>query len=184
MSILWNRLRYLLSPQFDIYEQVAKHVHGKIADIGCGTGFGTHLLTNDSNAIYAYELDNEALKFAKRAFPLDGVTYSYGDITKGIEERDFDFVVMIDVIEHIEDDLKSLQNVSGMLKADGCFICSTPNRLSRYRMSDNHVREYSPVELLEFLSLVFSSVDILNYEFKRDDSMYINPLIGYAMERA
>ena len=34
---LWSRLRYMLSPQFDIYETVSKVVHGDVADIGCGT---------------------------------------------------------------------------------------------------------------------------------------------------
>lgn len=180
MSILWNRLRYMLSPQFDVYEQIVKHVHGKIADIGCGTGFGTHLLTNGGNKVYAYEVDSEALKFAERAFPSDRVVYSYGNIVKGIEEGDFDFVIMVDVLEHIGDDLKALQNINKMLKYGGYFICSTPNRLSRYRKSDNHVREYSPTELLELLSRVFSSVDIRNYKLERDDSMYTNPLIGYS----
>jgi|GEM_PF-2311376 len=180
MNILWNRLRYVLSPQFDVYEQVAKHVHGKIADIGFGTGFGTHLLANSGNAVCAYEIDVEALEFAKRAFPSDKVIYKHGDIVKGIEERGFDFVIMIDVIEHIGNDLKALRNVSKMLKNDGCFICSTPNRLSRYRKSDTHVREYSPTELFESLNQVFSSVDIRNYKLEIDDSMYINPIMGYA----
>lgn len=180
MNILWNRLRYVLSPQFDVYEQVAKHVYGKIADIGCGTGFGTHLLANSGNTIYAYEIDSEALNFAKRGFPSDRINYRYGNIVKGIKERDFDFVIMIDVIEHIADDLKALQNVSKMLKDGGCFICSTPNRLSRYRKSDNHVKEYSPKELFELLSRVFNNADTRNYKLERDDSMYVNPLIGYS----
>ena len=90
MSILWNRLRYMLSPQFDAYEQVAEQTHGRIADIGCGTGFGTHLLANGGNTVFAYEVDSEALKFAQRAFPSDRVTYSYGNIVKGIEGEPHD----------------------------------------------------------------------------------------------
>lgn len=182
MSILWNRLRYMLSPQFDAYEQVAEQTHGRIADIGCGTGFGTHLLANGGNTVFAYEVDSEALKFAQRAFPSDRVTYSYGNIVKGIEDKDFDYVVMIDVIEHIGEDVQAVQNVHEMLKPGGVFICSTPNRLSRYRKSDNHVREYSPTELLELLEKVFGNVDIRNHKLERNDSMYINPLIGFCVK--
>lgn len=181
MSILWNRLRYMLSPQFDLYEQIAKHTHGKIADIGCGTGFGTHLLCNGGNTVHAYEIDSDALNFARRAFPSDRVTYNYGNIVNGIDEYDFDFVVMVDVIEHIGSDMLALENACGLLRAGGRLICSTPNRLSRYRKSDNHVREYSPGELRELLGLTFSDVTIKNYKFEEDESMYINPIIGYAM---
>ena len=31
---LWGRLRYMLSPQFDIYEQVAEVISGNVLDVG------------------------------------------------------------------------------------------------------------------------------------------------------
>lgn len=178
MSILWNRLRYVLSPQFDIYEQIAERVSGVVADVGCGTGFGTHLLLRNASVVRAYEVDSETLKFADRVFSNGELSFQYGNIVKGIEDQ-VDFVVMIDVIEHIEGDVAALQNVKAMLKPGGVLICSTPNRLSRYRMSDNHVREYSPVEFAELLGKVFDSVSIRDYRLEETDSTYVNPMVGY-----
>jgi 2-polyprenyl-3-methyl-5-hydroxy-6-metoxy-1,4-benzoquinol methylase len=178
MSILWNRLRYVLSPQFDIYEQIAGCVAGEVIDVGCGTGFGTHLLLRGANAVRAYEVDSETLKFAERVFSNGKMSFHYGNILKGIPDK-ADFVIMIDVIEHIEQDQKALEAVKEMLKPNGVFICSTPNRLSRYRKSDNHIREYSPIELRELLEKVFSKVSIRDYRLEETDSTYVNPIVGY-----
>jgi len=174
--ILWNRMKYLLSPQFDIYREVAKVVSGKVADIGFGTGFGSHLLTHRAKVI-GYEIDENAIKFASDVFPY--MTFKYGDIREGIKmESSFDFVIMIDVIEHIRQDKKALENARKMLRPNGKLILSTPNRLSRYRKSNNHIREYAPKEFEGILKRTFNSVEVLDYQLKPLVSQYMNPLIA------
>jgi len=176
MNIFWNRLRYVLSPQFDIYEQVAKHVYGRVADVGCGTGFGTHLLAVRADEVFGYDSDTSAIEFAKRAFPM--IKFGYGDIVKGIQMDKCNFVVMIDAIEHIEKDLKAVKQVRKMLTENGIFICSTPNRLSRYRKSEAHVREYSPNTLRELLGHVFTQVIIADYKLDESKSSHDNPIVA------
>lgn len=175
---LWNRLQYMLSPQFDIYEQVSKVVYGKVADVGCGTGFGTHLLTRNASEVMGFEVDPTAFKFAKRAFGNGSIDFSNKDIVKDLIEGKFDFVTMIDVIEHIKEDTFAIRQCYKLLSGDGKFICSTPNRLSRYRKSEYHVREYSPNELRTLLKTVFENVDIVNYKLSPIESEYENPIIG------
>ena len=98
---LWSRLRYMLSPQFDIYEQVAKVVSGVVTDIGSGTGFGTHLLARKAEHVIGYEIDSIAMTFAQRAFSNGKVNFYNGDITEGgWQQHGVDFVIMIDVIEN------------------------------------------------------------------------------------
>lgn len=176
MNVIWNRLKYVLSPQFDIYTKVAPLVYDKVADIGSGTGFGTHLLTAQATAVHGFEIDREALAFARQAFPLNGLQFEYGDITQGIEGS-YDFAIMIDVIEHIEDDLKALLNVKQLISPEGVLILSTPNTLSRYRKADTHIREYSPQTLEELLQQVFDSVKLLNYSFEKCTE-FDNPMIA------
>ena len=89
----------------------------------------------------------------------------------------FDMVVAIDVIEHIEEDLGALENVTKILNLDGTLILSTPNRLSRYRKADTHVREYTPRELKVLLKSVFKSVMLVNYEWQ-EISQFDNPIIA------
>ena len=85
---------------------------------------------------------------------------------------------MIDVLEHIKDDDLAIKNCRKLLKDTGSFICSTPNKLSRYRKSDYHVREYSPQDLKVLLSEFFKDVAICNFELKPTSSDYENPIIA------
>ena len=177
MYPLWNRLQYVLSPQFDIYESISKVVRGDVADIGSGTGFGTHLLTRNATAVHGFEVDNDALMFAQRVFSNKKIWFRQGDILKGLDGS-YDFVTMIDVIEHIDRDRKALLNCKAMLKDSGVFLLSTPNRLSRYRKAETHVREYSHAELKTLLKQVFVSVDIRDFAFNVPTSKYSNPIVA------
>ena len=177
MYPLWNRLQYVLSPQFDIYESISKVVRGDVADIGSGTGFGTHLLTRNATAVHGFEVDNHALMFAQRVFSNKKIWFRQGDILKGLDGS-YDFVTMIDVIEHIDRDRKALLNCKAMLKDSGVFLLSTPNRLSRYRKAETHVREYSHAELKTLLKQVFVSVDIRDFALNVPTSKYSNPIVA------
>jgi len=176
-DILWNRLKYILSPQFDIYNKIKDLISGDVADIGSGSGFGTYLLSINAEAVVGFDSDESAIKFSKSVFAFKNVNFVFGDIVVGIGGK-YDFVTMIDVIEHIEDDLKALQNVRNMLKENGILILSTPNKHSRYRKSDFHIREYSPKTLFNFLKSIFPYVYLKNYDLK-EHTKYDNPIIAF-----
>lgn len=176
-NILWNRLRYVLSPQFDIYEVLSNRVDGTVADIGCGTGFGTHLLMKNADSVHGFDVDEEAVSFARKVFPFDNIKFNLGNITEGIDGT-YNCVTLIDVIEHIQDDVLAVKNVKKMLSEHGVFICSTPNRLSRYRKADTHYREYSPDEFREVLKSSFRSVEMRNYQLETLVSNYENPMVA------
>lgn len=178
MYLIWNRFKYVLSPQFDIYNVIRRIVRNKVADIGFGTGFGTHLLNVNAKEVYGFEIDENAIQFAKAVFPFKNLHYEYGDIVKSITGQEFNYVVMIDVIEHIKDEKKALDNVKKMMAKDGTLILSTPNRLSRYRKGESHVREYAPKELEGILKRHFVSVSIRNFRLEPLASQYENPLIA------
>lgn len=177
MSLLWNRFKYVMSPQFDIYEQLSQVVRGSVADIGFGTGFGTHLFTVNAKEVHGFEIDEHAIQFANKIFPFKKIHFGYGDIAKGIS-GEFDFVVMIDVIEHIKYDKRAFEGAKAMLAKGGTLILSTPNRLSRYRKSENHYREYAPKEFEGLLKRVFVSVQLKNYRLEPLVSQYENPILA------
>ena len=175
---LWGRLRYVLSPQFDIYEQVAKVVHGDVADVGSGTGLGTHLLARNADSVIGYEIDEGAREFADRTFSNGRVSFISRDITTMLLGIRYNFVTMIDVIEHIQDDYKALEHIKKMLFNNGTLILSTPNRLSRYRKSEYHVREYSPDQIGGLLNSLFDNVALCDFEMKPLESEYTNPILA------
>lgn len=174
---IWQRMKYLLSPQWDTYETIAPVITGNVADIGFGTGFGTHLLTRNADNVIAYEVDECAINFAMKAFPIPKLQFRYGDIEKGIDDGPFDYIILIDVIEHTRDDRKVLANISKMLDG-GTLILSTPNRMSRYRKAETHAREYSPHDLAVLLTTYFTNVRIATYGFAPVVHGYENPLVA------
>lgn len=180
---LWSRLRYVLSPQFDIYEKVAEIVSGNVLDIGCGTGFGTHLLTRQADNVLGVDVDESAVNFARKAFSNHKIKFHSLDISASFahESNPYDFITMIDVIEHIRNDREVVHNCTKLLKSGGKLICSTPNRLSRYRKSEYHVREYSPKELEGLLLYQFPYVDIVDHKLEPIKSEYENPIIAICM---
>jgi SAM-dependent methyltransferase len=129
-----------------------------------------------------YEVDDDAREFSQRSFSNGHIQFYGADITDArfasAFGRLYDWVVMVDVIEHIEDDNAAVANCAKLLAPGGTFACSTPNRLSRYRMSDNHVREYAPNELHILLKRCFDRVEICNYKGDLAISKYENPIMA------
>jgi 2-polyprenyl-3-methyl-5-hydroxy-6-metoxy-1,4-benzoquinol methylase len=102
-----------------------------ILEIGCGEGAFAASLHDGTREIWGVEANrNAAQKAARRMYKVfEGL----------IEERMidlpddyFDLVVFNDVLEHLVDPQKVLNNVKEKLKADGAVIASIPNiRFSR-----------------------------------------------------
>lgn len=95
-------------------------VQGVGLDVGCGSGFTTLWLSEHGYptlGIDAYPIHRH---------PGNSLGFLKGDIY-GIEPQpEFDFVVLLDVIEHIEDDVRFLQQVRKFLKPGGIIVVTTP----------------------------------------------------------
>lgn len=68
------------------------------------------------------------------------------------EDNSFDTVISFQVIEHIKDDKKYLEEISRVLNKGGFFIFTTPNREKRLKPKQKpfnrfHIREYSGKDL-------------------------------------
>src|SRR5690606_4986896 len=78
-----------------------------------------------------------------------------------------DLYISLETIEHVPDAHALLSEAVRVLKPDGRFICSTPNRaiqnpgatLEDEPICAFHVREYTPLELLGLLRPWFGSVE-------------------------
>ena len=65
-----------------------------------------------------------------------------------------------------------------MMAKAGSLILSTPNRLSRYRKAETHVREYAPKEFEGILKTAFVSVSLRTYTLEPLVSGYENPMVA------
>jgi len=102
----------------------------KILEVGCGQAKGLRYLANKNHIkqenIFGIDQSPTAIKFAKTRLPKanlkQGDAYSL-DFTN----NSFDFVLMMEVIEHLENPLKALKEAFRVLKSNGVLIVSFPN---------------------------------------------------------
>ena len=132
-------------------------LNGEILEIGCGIGNFTKSLT-DYGQVWAIDIDNYNLTKTKRIIKRDKV--GFGDIEKGeffFNKKKFDTIVCINVLEHIEDDIKAVKNLYQLLKPKGVLILLVPSHPTLYGQIDRsigHFRRYSKNILNEILKKV------------------------------
>jgi 2-polyprenyl-3-methyl-5-hydroxy-6-metoxy-1,4-benzoquinol methylase len=99
-----------------------------VLDLGCGEGFLTEQIQNMGNHVTGIDV----LPEAKRQSGFDH--YVQADLEHGLNSelpalrgRTFDKILMMDVLEHLRQPEKVLQNCPPLLKKDGQLIVSLPN---------------------------------------------------------
>jgi trans-aconitate methyltransferase len=82
------------------------------------------------------------------------VTFEQADFETFKADRKFDFIVLFEVLEHIEDDSAVLEKISGLLNDGGFLLCSVPARKRLWASSDKfagHKRRYEKKEIIALL---------------------------------
>ncbi len=113
-----------------MHEQIVMHVvacappstHPRAVDIGAGQGaFARQLLQA------GYQVD--ACDLFPEMFRCEGVTCRFADLHEPLpfESDQFDLAVSIEVVEHLESQLRFFKEVHRVLKPEGTFIFTTPN---------------------------------------------------------
>ncbi|MGW7773352.1 class I SAM-dependent methyltransferase [Pseudomonas machongensis] len=131
-----------------------KHVgnFSSFLEIGCGTGF---VLEGISKAFPAAQLHGseyfrEGLVHAEKRIPQ--ASFSQLDATRMTDVEQYEVIGAFDVIEHIEDDQKVLDNLACALKPGGALVVSVPQHRWLWSQVDEyacHQRRYTRDELVE-----------------------------------
>ena len=137
------------------YHRAAELVEGDILEIGTGMGYGVDIIA--PKATRYITIDKQ---LPENPMLLDNVEYYEMEVPPiGFENSSFDAVVSFQVIEHIENDINLVREVSRVLRAGGKFIVSTPNAPMSLTRNPWHVREYNADELRNLLECNFSKVE-------------------------
>ncbi len=175
------------------YYFAAPYVQGRVLDIACGTGYGSHMTAKERKRevteIVAVDNDEETLRYASREYHHQKVTYVQGDATDPeLPERLglFDTILSFETIEHLKDDRMFMDNLYRMLKPGGVLVLSSPFGRGRGMPTSEpfHVHQLTP-EQFEELFTGFAEVDIyyqrgVTFEKPRDGIRYF---IGVAVCR-
>ena len=127
-----------------------------LIDIGCSSGLMLKLLgrTFPQSAILGADYVRGPLEALARN--LHGIPLLQFDLTQcPLPDRCVDGIVLLNVLEHIEDDQAALSHVARILKPNGVAVIEVPAGPQLYDVYDKllfHHRRYSMPQLLEQLS--------------------------------
>lgn len=145
------------------YEFAAKYVEGlNVADIACGTGYGTKTLKvlGDAREVLGVDLDVGAVEYARTKHDGEGILYMEGNAASiDVESSSFDVVVSFETIEHLPCEVDLLKEFYRLLKREGVLIISTPNN---WPLTEFHLRKYDYNSFIEELGRYFKVEAIYN----------------------
>ena len=115
----------------EVIQQLELKDGEKVLDLGCGDGYYSYLLSQIPLNLKLTGIDShkEAIETARTLVPKIKATFIIGDAEKLPFAKDsFDKIIMSEVIEHVNDDMKVLREARRVLKKDGILVLTTPNK--------------------------------------------------------
>jgi SAM-dependent methyltransferase len=159
----WYRARRRIVAQMII--RYVKPVKGaNIAEIGCGTGSNLPMLELFGH-VTAVEPDAQARLFAakrSKAIVVQGKLPS--DLP--LIDKSLDLAVMLDVLEHVNDDVAALKAVAAKLKPDGRFLLTVPALPALWSPHDeehHHKRRYTAKTLRDVMAKAGLKIEMMSY---------------------
>jgi len=152
-----NKMELLPNYYTWIYELFAEHLKNRIADIGCGKGFMLKKIHEQGNYEILLGIDGSLENITNNVLcdtQSDSIvllhrsidTYSFADLA----DYKKDTVILMDVLEHIEDDRSLLECLYRVLMPQSKVIIKVPAVKCLYGPLDvasGHFRRYSKKEL-------------------------------------
>ena len=152
-----------------VYEYATQFVKAqKVLDVGCGEGYGAHLLAQNAKEVVAIDRDKQTIQRARQRYALPNLSFRVQDVSEisQLSPGLFDVVCCFHVIEHLKTPVQFLTEVGTRLSSvSGVFLISTPNRHSPFRRATGfqwpyHEREYTTDEFRELLLTSFKDVTL------------------------
>jgi 2-polyprenyl-3-methyl-5-hydroxy-6-metoxy-1,4-benzoquinol methylase len=152
----------------------------KALDVGCAIGVFTNLLHRKGYEVLGIDTNKELVTFAKNRYPHCKFKLMNA-LHLDLSPSSFDFVLALELIEHLNNPHKLLENIYQVLKKDGVVLLSTPNRLSlegargvmmkrAARISWNawdpeHKHVYISIEIIRLLRQFFKIERVMGYYY-------------------
>ncbi len=145
----WYRARRdILSDYLIRYGNMPKGA--RILEIGCGTGHNLPMLARFGE-VDAIEIDPAAREIASERLGKPVGDAPLPDLP-GVARGSYDLVAVLDVVEHIEDDVAALKGMASLLKPGGKILIAVPAHQwlwSAHDVVNHHHRRYSKGSLVK-----------------------------------
>lgn len=146
---------------------VEKYIGDRILEIGGGIGTFTDFFLN-KGILVTTEIDNDCFTELNRKYSgVHTVTVLKGDIldegfVETMKQMNFDTILCFNVLEHIENDIKAIDNMQKCLRKEGYIILRVPAYNVLYSELDKnvgHFRRYNKRSLSG--KILFNNLEIV-----------------------
>jgi O-antigen biosynthesis protein len=144
----------------------AAHVVGgrRVLDLGSGEGFGAVILAESADHVVGLDVDELTVEHSRLNYASENLEFEVGTALDLSRHADgfFGAVVAFEIIEHVSEQERVLQEVARVLGTDGVLLISTPERRmyeeARSEPNPFHMRELNLAEFLQLLGTRFPHV--------------------------
>ena len=137
----------------------------RVLDVGSGEGYGAHLLGSTASQVLGVDVSWQAVEHATRAYASGMAHLQYVQASAThlpLRAECMDLVVAFEILEHVEEQARLLDEVRRVLRPGGMFLVSTPNKASYSDLPAHanpfHVRELYFNEFSALLEARFANV--------------------------
>ncbi len=157
------------------FELFCDYIRGDVLEVGCGVGSFTKLMDDHGNfdSLYSIDISQPAIDFIKTKKFKNKIKIECIDLINA--EGSYDFILCMNVMEHVEDDKNFFRKLTGLLKKNGVLFLLVPSHMFLYSNFDKaagHFKRYAKKDM--------NSSD-LPAEIKLIDQYYFNMIgaLGY-----
>ena len=136
----------------------------RILEVGCGTGHNLAML-KEFGRVEASELDRCARAVANKRLAGRVKEAKLPDLSM-FERNGYDLIALLDVLEHVPDDLGSLRAIHRRLKPGGALLMTVPANpwmWSAHDAAHHHFRRYTKKQLEELFLRSGLEIQLLSY---------------------
>ncbi|AEG61042.1 class I SAM-dependent methyltransferase [Desulforamulus ruminis] len=134
----------------------------KILDAGCGAG-GNMVFLEKYGSVMGIDISPEMVEHCKKI----GLMARRESVTRlSFEDQSFDLVLCLDVLEHLENDQKALEELKRVLRPGGLLLITVPSfswLWGRHDELNQHYRRYDSGELQQILQSAGFQVERSTY---------------------
>ena len=158
----WNYYSHL-----SVYRFASSLMRGlRIADAGCGTGYGAaYLAEHGTKSVLGLDVSAKAISFCQETFQREELTFEIADLSVSIpaDDRSLDAIFSSQAMEHLADIEVFFDECRRVLKPDGFMVIAVPSIVTPGQLQENiwnkhHVTNLTPLGWYTKASRSFRSV--------------------------
>jgi SAM-dependent methyltransferase len=146
-----------------IARRIKLQTGARILEIGCGTGHNLQMLARFGD-VDGIELDDAARAVAEKRVGKPIGASPLPDLV-GVPDAKYDLVAVLDVIEHVDEDARSLRTIAAKLRPGGKVLITVPAHQwmwSAHDVVNHHKRRYSTKSLRRLIGDAGLRIEVLS----------------------